>query len=150
MPRKLRSVGLKAAAILIVLAAGVFAFHSARPGCETINGDGELTIDSSRVAGKAGFYCYKGAGHELRFILARGSDGKIRSVMDACKQCYPFHKGFAATKGELVCRLCGNRYPINHMLAGKASCVPVALPSHEENGKVSIRSADLKKFGWLF
>lgn len=146
----LRSLGLRAAAILIVLAAGIFALRSARPGCESISGAGELTIDSARIADRAGFYCYNDAGRKLRFILARGSDGKVRSVMDACEQCYPFHKGFVATRSELICRLCGNRYPVNHMLEGKASCVPVALPSHEEAGKVTIQSADLKKFGWLF
>lgn len=148
--RNVRSAILKAAAILIAAAAGVLAFHSARPGCDPVSGGSTLAIDSARVADKAAFYCYKDAGRKLRFILARGSDGKIRSVMDACEQCYPFHKGFTATGGELVCRLCGNRYPINHMLAGKASCVPVALPSREEGGRISIRSADVKKFGWLF
>ncbi len=150
MRRNLRSSGLKAGAILIVIAAVVFALRSARPECETVRGSGVLTIDLARIGKRTGFYCYEDAGRKLRFILARGSDGKVRSVMDACQQCYPFHKGFTATRGELVCRLCGNRYPVNHMLAGKASCVPVALPSREAGGKISIRSAYLKKFGWLF
>ncbi len=134
---------------MLVIVAALFALRSARPDCETISGSDELTLDSSRI-GKPAFYCYEDAGRRLRFILARGSDGKVRSVMDACGQCYPFHKGFAANKDELICRLCGNRYPVNHMRKGKASCVPVAVPSHEEGGRVTIRSADLKKFRWLF
>lgn len=147
----MRSRSLIAIVLFLAVAGAFLAFRVVRPGCEPLSGDRLLTIDSSRVkADKAGFFCYNDAGRKLRFILARGSDGKVRSVMDACAQCYTFHKGFSASGGELVCRLCGNRYPINHMLQGKASCVPVAVPSQEDGGKISITIADLKKLRWLF
>ncbi|HXN86516.1 MAG TPA: Fe-S-containing protein [Candidatus Binataceae bacterium] len=124
----------------------------AQPGCTSVTGKNELVISGKTLkAGHPGIFCYRDdAGRQLRFVLARGDDGKVRSVMDACAQCYNFHKGFTYSDGYLICRLCGNRYPIDHMTSGKASCVPVALPSTENNGRIIIRTADLTKRAWLF
>ena len=124
----------------------------AKPGCTAVEGKDALVISGHLLdPGTAKTFCYRDeAGKKLRFVLARGTDGKVRSVMDACSQCYTYHKGFTYSDGYLICRLCGNRYPINHILQGKASCVPIAVPSTETNGKVTIRTADLKKMEWLF
>lgn len=139
-------------AIAGIAAAIAIAFSIARPGCTLLRGERTLEVSSRSLgAGRAKFFCYRDdSGRRLRFVLARGTDGKLRSVMDACKQCYTFHKGFTVSGGYLVCRLCGNRYPINNMLAGKASCVPVALPSDESGGTITVRPADVKMFSWLF
>ena len=91
------------------------------------------------------FICYKDdAGKQLRFVLARGDDGKVRSVFDACRQCFAFHRGYRIVKGELICRVCGNHYPLDHMTEGKASCVPVSLQHEDDAGVVRIKTADLK------
>jgi uncharacterized membrane protein len=136
------------------VAAGVLvmAVSMAKPGCTEVEGRDTLVISGRLLdKGTAKTFCYRDdAGKNLRFVLARGSDGKVQSVMDACSQCYAYHKGFAYSDGYLICRLCGNRYPIDHILAGKASCVPIGLRSTEADGKVTIRTADLKKNGWLF
>jgi hypothetical protein len=50
----------------------------------------------------------------------------------------------------LICRLCGNRYPINHMTRGEASCVPVSLAHHEDSSRVEIKVSDLKSGAALF
>jgi len=123
-----------------------------KPGCVSIRGADALQISGRSLAnGGAKIFCYRDdAGRKLRFVLARGTDGQVRSVMDACAQCYSFHKGFSISDGYLICRLCGNRYPINHILAGKASCVPVAIPNQEAGGKITIKTADLSKHAWLF
>lgn len=124
----------------------------AKPGCTSVTGRDALVISGRLLdKGSAKIFCYRDeAGKNLRFVLARGTDGKVRSVMDACSQCYTYHKGFTYSDGYLICRLCGNRYPVNHILSGKASCVPIAVPSNEADGKVTIRTADLKKMEWLF
>jgi len=140
-------------AITAIAAGALFLTISmAKPGCTEVEGKDTLVI-SGRVLdkGTARTFCYRDeAGKNLRFVLARGTDGKVRSVMDACSQCYTYHKGFAYSDGYLICRLCGNRYPIDHILTGKASCVPITLPSTEADGKVIIHTADLKKDRWLF
>lgn len=137
-----------------VVAAGALAMtiSMAKPACTAVDGKDQLIISGHLLdRGAAKTFCYRDeAGKKLRFVLARGTDGQVRSVMDACSQCYAYHKGFTYSDGYLICRLCGNRYPINHILQGKASCVPIAVPSTETNGNVTIRTADLKKMEWLF
>ena len=139
-------------ATAIATVAVVTTISLAKPGCTAVDGKDALVISGRSLhSGSAKIFCYRDeAGQKLRFILARGSDGKVRSVMDACAQCYNFHKGFNVSNGFLICRLCGNRYPINHILTGKASCVPVALPNRESNGAITIKTADLSKSRWLF
>jgi len=104
-----------------------------------------LSIDLTTLApGSARKYAYADeAGRKIRFLLARGSDGQVRSVFDACRECYSYHKGYAISGNELICRVCGNRYPIDRMTAGKASCVPIALPHSEDRGTAKIKVADV-------
>jgi len=139
---------------MVTIGAGAIALtiSMAKPGCSAVDGKDALVISGGLLdKGTARTFCYRDeAGKKLRFVLARGTDGKVRSVMDACSQCYSYHKGFTYSDGYLICRLCGNRYPIDHILAGKASCVPIAVPSNEADGKVTVRTADLKKMEWLF
>jgi uncharacterized membrane protein len=132
--------------------AVVASLSMAKPNCTAVEGKDALVISGSLVdKGTARVFCYRDdTGRKLRFVLARATDGKLQSVMDACQQCYTYHKGFAYEDGFLICRLCGNRYPINHILSGKASCVPVAVPSSESDGKIIVHTADLKKLRWLF
>jgi uncharacterized membrane protein len=136
----------------VAIAAAAMTISMAKPGCTSVDGKDALVISGRLLdKGTAKTFCYRDeAGKNLRFVLARGTDGKVRSVMDACSQCFTYHKGFTYSDGYLICRLCGNRYPVNHILTGKASCVPVAVPSNEADGKVTIQTADLKKNGWLF
>src|SRR5579862_386019 len=147
---------LRVRTIVAIAAVGAgalaMAISMAKPGCTAVEGKDALVISGRLIdKGTAKTFCYRDeAGKNLRFVLARGTDGKVRSVMDACSQCYTYHKGFAYSDGYLICRLCGNRYPIVHILAGKASCVPISVPSSEADGKVTVRTADLKKNRWLF
>jgi uncharacterized membrane protein len=144
-----RTVLAVAAIATIAIAATI---SMAKPGCTSISGGDELVIAGHLLdKGTAKTFCYRDqAGKNLRFVLARGTDGKVRSVMDACAQCYPYHKGFTYSNGYLICRQCGNRYKVDNVLSGEASCVPVALPSREGGGKIIVRTADLKKNGYLF
>jgi uncharacterized membrane protein len=154
--KKLMVMKVRVRTVFSIAAVGAVAIaitiSMAKPGCTSVDGKDSLVIAGHLLdAGTAKTFCYRDdAGKNLRFVLARGTDGKVRSVMDACSQCYTYHKGFTYSDGYLICRLCGNRYPINHILTGKASCVPVAVPSYEADGQVTIRTADLKKNGWLF
>src|SRR2546428_6641892 len=114
----LLGLGVLAGAILLAVPMLRFA-------CDEVTGAEVLTISARRLStGEAKRYCYSDhAGRKIRFVLARGADGKLRSIFDACRQCASYKKGFAITHGAVVCRLCGNRYPIEHMLKGEASCV---------------------------
>jgi uncharacterized membrane protein len=137
----------------LVLAAGAaFLISTANTECTMVTGKGDLAISVSSLApGSARLFCYTDdAGNRLRFLLARGDDGKVRSVFDACRQCSAFHKGYRVAGGELICRVCGNHYSVDRMTEGKASCVPVSLPHEDDSGIVHINTADLKAGGALF
>ena len=114
-----------------MLAAGAaFLTFTAISECTMVTGNDDVAINAFALRpGSARLFCYTDdAGKQLRFVLARGNDGKVRSVFDACRQCFTFHKGYRVVGGELICRVCGNHYPIDRMAEGKASCVPVSLP----------------------
>lgn len=150
----MRLTKLKILAGLLLAAGAAFLAFTAITECVavTAGANGELGVSALALhPGHAQLYCYTNdAGKNLRFILARGDDGKVRSVFDACRQCFTFHRGYRIANGELICRVCGNHYPIDRMTEGKASCVPVSL-SHEDNsGVVHIKSADLKSGSSLF
>ena len=150
----MRRIGAKklAAGILVAAVAIVAALPILRPRCTELRGAERLTVSMARLeAGVARLFCYRdSAGERLRFLLARGNDGKVRAVFDACRQCYKFHQGYDVAHGMLICRLCGNRYPIDHMTKGEASCVPVSLPHHEDAAAVEIKVSDLKSGAALF
>ena len=139
--------------ILLVAAAAIgAALMTLPPTCTPLSPAEVLSIPVAKLGrGEARTFCYQDrTGETIRFILARSSDGKIRTVFDACRECYSYHKGYKISGGAMVCRWCGNRYPIDHMTEGKASCKPVDLPHQERAGVVQVRAADLRKGRELF
>jgi uncharacterized membrane protein len=130
-----------------VLAAGVgFLIFTSTSNCRMVMGRDSIDVNVSAMRpGSAQLFCYTDdAGKKLRFVLARGTDGQMRSVFDACRQCFTFHRGYQVMGGELICRVCGNHYRIDRMAEGKASCVPASLPHEDASGTVRIRTADLQ------
>jgi uncharacterized membrane protein len=136
-----------------VLAAGAaFLLFTATSDCTAVSGSDDVAVNVSALRpGSARLFCYTdNAGERLRFVLARGNDGKVRSVFDACRQCFAFHRGYRIVGGDLICRVCGNHYPIDRMTEGRASCVPANLSHEDDSGIVHIKTADLKAGGALF
>lgn len=124
-----------------------------RPPCTMLTANGSaLSVPLAKLArGAAQFFCYRNrAGEKLRFVLARDSEGKVHGVFDACRQCYRFHEGYNLLDDELVCRLCGNRYALENMMAGKASCVPVPLTYEVSGNAVRLSVRDVEAGQWLF
>jgi uncharacterized membrane protein len=142
-----------AAALLVAAAALLLATVELPPRCTRVDGSrGAFSIDIGRLArGQARLFCARDdAGRTIRFILARASDGTVHSVLDACRQCYSYRKGYQVSRNGLVCRLCGNRYSVDHMMAGKASCAPIAVSHQQSGGTVTISAAALRAARGLF
>jgi uncharacterized membrane protein len=116
-----------------------------RPCISVTSSGGFLDIAASNIGrGKVRFFCYKDtAGDQIRFILARGDDGTIRTAMDACRECFRYHKGYRSSDGYLICRFCGNKYELNRMMLGKASCAPIGLPHVEHGQDIRLKASDL-------
>jgi len=123
-----------------------------RPRCREVRGEETVSISLTQLTrGGVDFFCFRDlAGEKLRFILARGTDGKVESAFDACAQCYKFGKGYTMSQGELICRLCGTHYQVRSLGTGKASCVPVRLPNEQTGKTVNVKVSDLQKGRSLF
>ena len=97
------------------------------------------------------FFTYQDqAGDQIRFLLARDATGRIKAAFDACQRCYVYHKGYVRSDGRLLCRFCGNRYKLEAMESGLASCVPMKLPFQMTGQTVNIKPADLERERGLF
>jgi uncharacterized membrane protein len=133
--------------IVGVIAVLAIASSAIRPRCIEVTGSERLTIPLSDIAkGAASFFCYRDtAGDRLRFVLARDPAGTLHAVLDRCRQCGQYHQGYAYSDGALICRFCGNRYRLKDMEAGKASCVPMALPMAQRGATVEIKTSDLER-----
>jgi uncharacterized membrane protein len=141
--------GLAAIALLVGVAAGALSWWLAPTyGCVAVNNDSdELLLNVDPLArGTAQKYCWKLPDRPgtIRFIVARRSDGAINVVLDACQACYLNNLGYRLSKGDLVCRFCGNRYSIDKLSVGIMSCRPVKLPFTVDRGLLRIRVSDLK------
>jgi uncharacterized membrane protein len=143
---------LRILAGLLLVAGAAFLIFTATSDCTTVSGSDDIAVNLSALhPGSARLFCYTdNAGKQLRFVLARGNDGKVRSVFDACRQCFTFHRGYRIVGGELICRVCGNHYPIDRMAEGKASCVPANLAHADDAGIVHIKTSDLRAGRALF
>lgn len=140
------------AVVAIAISAALAAGPMAAPPCRELGGTAAVSASLDEVnPGTARFFCYRShGGREVRFVIARASDGTVHSVFDACRQCYRFHKGYALDAGYLVCRLCGNRYRLDQIDAGKASCQPVHLENSRRGRSVEMTVAALEKGAQLF
>jgi uncharacterized membrane protein len=134
------------------IAALALGSSTMRPLCTPISGADSISVPLSQLAhGAVSFFCYNDrTGDRVRFILARDEDGNVHSALDACRQCSGYHQGYTSSKGELICRFCGNRYNLKTMEKGRDSCVPIKLPSKQHDGLVEVKVADLKQGKSLF
>ena len=143
---RLAKRGYWSVAVAAVALGAALWWPVSRPTCAKVSGVGEVVVDVAGISkGEAKFFCYRGkSGRQIRFIVARGRDGNVRVALDACRQCYVYREGYTASRGRLVCRFCGNRYRIEQMNSGEASCVPLDLRYVQQANLVRIPVADLR------
>jgi uncharacterized membrane protein len=149
---KLTKIGTILFVVALAIGAAIAAGPIFAPTCTAVSGTETVSVTTADLKrGSARFFCYRDrSGKLIRFVLARGDDGVVRTVFDACWQCYRFHKGFTVADGFLICRLCGNRYKLDEMQHGMASCQPVRLEDIEHEGKIEVRVAALEQGHALF
>lgn len=141
--------------LLALLAAGTASFFISNqaPSFISVGSDSDLVTIPTDTLGReqVKFYSYRDrAGEELRFILGRDSRGEVHAAMDACQRCFTYHKGYIWSHGYLICKFCGNRYKLQAMESGLASCVPLKLPIRVTRRGVNIKTVDLEHERGLF
>ena len=149
---KFRRPLLLIAAGAIALAGISFAAMERGPHFELVAANPSISIDTDKLRpGDARFFAYKDpAGNQLRFLLERDSTGRVQAAFDACRRCYIYHRGYAVSGGDLVCRFCGNHYRLEAMSSGLASCAPVMLPLEMNGRTAKINPVDLERGRSLF
>ena len=100
------------------------------------NEDNNIILDTSNITSTATFVNYDDEGIIIQFILARGTDNKVRIALNTCQVCNPSPKAYFVQEGEyLVCQSCGTKFHINKIGIEKEGCnlTPVEEKQEEDN-----------------
>lgn len=95
---------------------------------------------------KASFFKTELDGKEIRFFAVKGSDGRIRTALDACDVCYKERKGYEQKNDVMLCRNCNLTFPIDRIgPSSVGGCNPHFLPSHVEGENLVVLVDELRK-----
>jgi uncharacterized membrane protein len=84
------------------------------------------------------------SGPRVLFHVYRESSGTYRAVLDACRKCYRWSKGYRMREGSVVCRKCGETFDIDSLSGGRGSCIPIPLTSSLEGNSLVIPASELE------
>jgi hypothetical protein len=90
------------------------------------------------------FYSFTHGGKRIDFFLVK-VDGRVESYFDACRKCYPRKLGYRPDGGEVLCRACGMRFPLDELREGVGSCHPIALQGRLSGGAYVIEKGEIAK-----
>jgi len=108
--------------------------------------DERVTVDLGGIGnGDGRFFTYRSAaGKNVDFLVYRDSSGAPHAVLDACKTCYRWKKGYVLDGPEVVCIKCDMRFKIDALAAGTGSCIPIALETAHRGDALLIPTAELE------
>lgn len=134
-----------AAALLLLFIAGCGSRATGKD--PRVLSDGAAATVSLREMGEkpARFFTYvSSSGRRVKFLIYRDSHGTYRAVLDACRKCFRWRKGYAVEEEYVVCRKCGERFELDSLHDGRGSCVPVPLTSSLQGEMLSIPVSELE------
>lgn len=110
--------------------------------------DGVVNVSLARLDdGKLHRFGFVSGDQTVRFLVMKGSDGKVRTALDACAICGSF--GYSQEDKTLVCLNCAAE--INPLTLGiGGGCNPIPLESELTPTVLRIRVAALEKEAHLF
>lgn len=103
-----------------------------------------VSLDDVGVKGDAFFTYMASSDRRVDFLIYRESTGTYRAVLDACRKCYRWRKGYLLQEGTVVCRKCGETYDVDSLREGRGSCIPIPLTSSLEGKVLAIPVAELE------
>lgn len=109
-------------------------------------GGGEVLVGLRDIPPGAGrFSSYRtSSGKLVDFFVYLDSAGSAHVVLDACRTCYRWKKGYLLDGDDLVCAKCGMRYTIDGLATGIGSCVPIALHAERRRDTLAIPVAEFE------
>ena len=108
--------------------------------------DGAVEVDLSGLdSGSGRFHTYRSSsGKPVDFFVYRESSGTPHAVLDACRTCYRWKKGYVQSGGEVVCLKCDMRFKLDMLAQGTGSCVQIMLQSLPRGDTLVIPVAELE------
>lgn len=111
-----------------------------------VRSDGRLVrVSLEDLDGQRGsYFTYIASGdRKVDFIVYRQSPGTFRAVLDACRKCYRWRRGYVINGDHVVCRKCGERYELDNLAGGRGSCIPIPLTSTRDGNSIVIPATEL-------
>lgn len=121
------------------------------PYPEVLADAGTIRLVAATFAdGQARHYTYMHEGQPIEFFVVQSGDGVIRAAFNACDTCYRGRRGYVQDGDEMICVLCGLRFPIAQINTVQGGCNPAALRRTIVGDLVVIQVADLVAGARLF
>jgi len=118
-----------------------------KEGDPRVRSDGRLVRVSLDDLGqkRGSYFTYTASGdRKVDFIVYRESTGTFRAVLDACRKCYRWRRGYVINGDHVVCRKCGEHYELDNLAGGRGSCIPIPLTSSREGNSIVIPVTELE------
>ena len=108
---------MKQLLILMILALTGMLAACSSGSHKAVQADGnEVKIPLAELQPQqASFYRITLDGKEIRFFAVKGSDGRIRTALDACDVCFKERKGYQQQGDVMLCRNCNLTFPIDRI-----------------------------------
>ncbi len=111
---------------------------------EPENVDDKVVIDINHLEEKRPvFYSYHFNRKRINFFVIK-INGRVMSFLDACRECYPEKLGFGFDNGQIYCRSCNVRYPVESIEKGFGSCYPIKVEGKGDGLKYYIQLKTLQ------
>jgi len=110
-----------------------------------------INIPVSEISTSAKFYTYNSNGVNVRYFIVKDGGGNTKVAADACDVCYDAKKGYRQSGDKMVCKNCGNQYPISQLgPKNSAGCWPSYIPHTIQGQNIVITTDDLDTKRFMF
>ena len=91
-------------------------------------------------------------GQTVYFFVVKDGNGVYRAAANACEVCNKAKKGFKQIGNDMVCEVCGNKYPLEKIATEKGGCNPGPINPDLKiiNNKLTINQSELTQILDLF
>ncbi|GEM_PF-3456945 len=150
-----KKVAINEAAVIVEeqavpLAGGPVTKRSSEASEETEGLGGNLVIEEEKITGEPLFYNYTSKnGVLIQLIFVRASDGSLCVGVNLSRECKDEPDAFfEPVDGKLRC--VANGHTAEYEEIGILSSAPMGISYSTENGRITIKEAELKKFEYYF
>ncbi|MFH1598516.1 MAG: Fe-S-containing protein [Patescibacteria group bacterium] len=121
----------------------------------------KVTLENKQVSvtastlddGKAHFYNVEMPSEKIvYFFVVKDKNGIYRAAANACQVCFDTRMGFYQQGDNMICKTCGNQYPLTKIASEKGGCNPGPINPNLQvvNGKLAIDQSDIEQVAELF